>query len=97
LNNSIKTLSGDPGKLRDAFFIVGTEIINDKLYVRLAIQRHGRAYKQVCQEFADIQTEQITRITTLSNCVAGKLRCKITVVEGKSKDSVFVIKHGKQE
>ena len=51
---TIKILSGDPGKIRDAFFIVGTEITNDKLYVRLAIQRKGRAYKQVCAEFAEI-------------------------------------------
>lgn len=54
MSNNIKILSGDPGKIRDAFFIVGTEITNDKLYVRLAIQRKGRAYKQVCEEFADI-------------------------------------------
>ncbi len=45
---------------------------------------------------ADIQTEQLTRITTLSNCAAGKLRAKLIVIDGKSKDSVFVIKHGKQ-
>ena len=44
----------------------------------------------------DIQTEQLTRITVLSNCAAGNLRCKLTVVDGKSKDSVFVVKHGKQ-
>jgi hypothetical protein len=52
--NNLKILSGDPGKIRDSFFIVGTEIKQNKLYVRLAIQRQGKAYKQVCQEFADI-------------------------------------------
>ena len=52
--NNLKILSGDPGKIRDSFFIVGTEIRQDKLYVRLAIQRTGRAYKQVCAEYAEI-------------------------------------------
>ena len=45
---------------------------------------------------SDVQTEKVTRITTLSNCVAGKLRCKLIITNGRSKDSVFVIKHGKQ-
>lgn len=51
---NIKTLSGDPGKIRDSFFIVGTEIKDNKMYVRLAVRRQGKAYKQVCAEFADI-------------------------------------------
>ena len=49
---NITILSGDPGKLRDSFFWVGTEITNNKLYVRMAKRRLGRAYKQVCAEFA---------------------------------------------
>lgn len=52
--HNLKILSGDPGKIRDSFFIVGTEIKHDKLYVRLAVRRQGRAYKQVCAEFAEI-------------------------------------------
>jgi hypothetical protein len=52
--SNIKILSGDPGKIRDSFFIVGTEIKQNKLYVRLAVQRTGKAYKQVCAEFAEL-------------------------------------------
>ena len=50
---TVKILSGDPGKLRDAFFRVGTEIKNNKIYVRLAKKREGKDYKAVCSEFAD--------------------------------------------
>ena len=52
--NNITILSGDPGKIRDSFFIVGTEIKDEKLYVRLSVRRQGRAYKQVCAEYAEI-------------------------------------------
>jgi len=51
---AVKILSGDPGKIRDSFFIVGTEIKNNKLYVKLAIRRLGKAYKAVCTEFAKL-------------------------------------------
>ncbi|MCH9657197.1 hypothetical protein K0U27_00645 [archaeon] len=54
MTNNIKILSGDPGKIRDSFFIVGTEIKQNKLYVRLSVRRQGRAYKQVCAEYAAI-------------------------------------------
>ena len=41
-------------------------------------------------------TTKLTTLTTLPNCPSGKLRVQITVVTGKCKDSVFVIKDGKQ-
>ena len=50
----VKILSGDPGKIRDSFFIVGTEIKEGKIYIRTAKQRLGKAYMAVCQEFADL-------------------------------------------
>jgi len=49
-----KILSGDPGKIRDSFFIVGTETKNNKIYVRLAKRRLGKSYMSVCAEFAEI-------------------------------------------
>lgn len=49
----VKILSGDPGKIRDSFFRVGTEIKEGKIYVRLAKQRLGKSYLAVCEEFAE--------------------------------------------
>ena len=49
----VKILSGDPGKLRDAFFRVGTEIKSGKIHVKLAKKRVGKDYKAVCGEFAE--------------------------------------------
>ena len=49
-----KILSGDPGKIRDSFFIVGTETKDNKIYVRLAKRRLGKSYLSVCEEFANI-------------------------------------------
>lgn len=49
-----KILSGDPGKIRDSFFMVGTEVKNGKIYVRLAKRRLGKSYLSVCEEFANL-------------------------------------------
>jgi len=54
MTQNITILSGVSGKIRDFFFIIGTEIKENKLYVRLAVRRQGRAYKQVCAEYAEI-------------------------------------------
>ena len=62
---NITILSGDPGKIRDSFFIVGTEIKNDKLYVRLSVRRQGRAYKQVCAEYAEISRKHNFRFNLI--------------------------------
>lgn len=41
-------------KIRDSFFIVGTEVKQNKIYVRLAKRRLGKSYLSVCDEFANL-------------------------------------------